>query len=185
MLLITTRIALRAAAPVAAGLLFAACSGSSQPTGSPTTQHPGSPGKTSAPHTALAPFTVAAAKQRATQYLALYSAGQWAAAYQYITPGLDKNITEEVWVGAHDACKNPSAGPTYLVSHGLQPVGNVAFSVSPAAAASALGTKLIYMMYVGGQWYYDPTNGWIYFGHSVSHAIAKAKGQGLCGSVVR
>jgi hypothetical protein len=53
------------------------------------------------------------------------------------------------------------------------------------AAASALGTKVIYMMYVGGQWYYDPTNGWIYFGHSVSHAIAKAKGQGLCGSVVR
>jgi hypothetical protein len=180
--LITTRTALKAAAPVAAGLLFAACSGSSQPTATPATQPPSSPSKTSVPDAVAPRFTVAAAKQRAMQYLALYSAGQWAAAYEYIAPGLDKNISEEVWLGVHDACKNPSPGPTYLVSHGLQPVGLVDFSVSPTRAAAALGTKQIYMTYSGGQWYYDPSDGWIYFGHSVSHAIAKAKGQGLCSS---
>lgn len=180
--LITTRTAVKAATLVAAGLLLAACSGSSQPTATPPTQPPSSPNQTPVPLTDAPRFTVAAAEQRATQYLALYSAGQWAAAYKYIDPGLDKNITEEVWLGVHDACENPSPGPIYLVSHGLEPVGFVAFSVSPARAASALGSKLIYMTYSGGQWYNDPTNGWIYFGNSVSHAIAKAKGQGLCGS---
>lgn len=177
--MITTRTALKAVAPVA-GLLFAACSGSSQPAATPAKQRPSSPALTPV---ALRPppgFTAAAAKQRATQYLALYSAGQWAAAYKYIAPSLDKNITEQVWLGVHDTCENPSTGPIYLVSHGLEPVGMVYFSVSPARAASALGSKLIYMTYEGGQWYNDPTNGWMYFGNSVSHAIAKAKGQGLC-----
>jgi len=180
--LITTSTVLKVVALVAAGLLLAACSGSSQATSTLTTQPPTSPTKTPLPHSVATPLTVAAARQRATQYLALYSAGQWAAAYEYIVPGLDKNISKEIWVGVHDACKNPSPGPTHLVSNGLQPVGLVDFSVSPAGAASALGTKQIYMTYSGGQWYYDPSNGWIYFGHSLSNAIAKAKGQGLCGS---
>jgi len=180
--LITTSTVMKVVALVAAGQLLAACSGSSQPAPTPTTQPPNSPTTTPLPHSVAAPLTVAAAQQRATQYLALYSAGQWAAAYEYIAPGLDKNISKQVWVGVHDACKNPSVGPTYLVSHGLQPVGLVDFSVSPAGAASTLGTKQIYMTYSGGQWYYDPSNGWIYFGRSLSHAIAKAKGQGLCRS---
>jgi hypothetical protein len=180
--LITTSTVPKVVALIAAVLLLPACSGSSQPASTPTTHPRNSPIKSRVAHSVAAPLTVAAARQRAAQYLALYSAGQWAAAYEYIAPGLDKNISKEIWVGVHDACTNPSAGQTYLVSHGLQPVGLVDFSVSPAGAASALGTKQIYMTYSGGQWYYDPSNGWIYFGHSLSHAIAKAKGQGLCSS---
>lgn len=163
--------------PVAAGLLLAACSGSSQPTTS-TTPAP-APSPSSSPSSTAAPVTLAAARQAATKFLDLYAAGSYAAAWELIAPGLRKNISEAAWVGVHQACKNPSARMTYVISHGvLAGVPLVVFTVSPEVAHS----KQLAFTYDDGAWGYDPSDGWIYFSHTFQQALATAKAKRRCNS---
>jgi hypothetical protein len=181
----SARCALKVALPVASGLLLAACSGSSQPAATTTTQAPRSPSRTPVPPAVAVPTTVAAAQQAATQYFDLYSistvldfdlysAGQYTAAYEFIAPGLRKNINEAVWVGVDQSCKNRSAGMTFVVSHGARAEGIplVAFTVSLTGAASALSSGQVSMTYADGKWYYDPSDGWVYFGRTLPQALA-------------
>jgi hypothetical protein len=176
-----TKRAVRAVAAVAAGLLLAACSGSSQPAS--TVTQPASPLIKPTPASLTpAPLDfatmVGTAQKAATKFLGLYAAGQYAATWKLIDPGLRQRISEAAWVGVHEACTNQPAGTTYAVSRRGTPFAVMVFAVSPRVANNGQ----IAFTYDGGQWWYDPSDGWIYFDRTLQQALATAKAKGRCGS---
>jgi hypothetical protein len=56
------------------------------------------------------PDTAAAAKSAAAAFFALYSAGQWQAAWQRLVPADQKIAPEKLYVEFHDACPSAAAG---------------------------------------------------------------------------
>jgi hypothetical protein len=155
---------------------------------SPKAAAPGAPAATSsaapsptATTAAAVPETAAAAKSAASAYFALYGAGQYAAVYPMIDPADRAQIQQSVWVAVHQTCRNQSsAGLTYAVSHPVAAGSDVVFSVGFAGAAAALGSEQVTFEYVGGQWYYVPSDEHVYAGHTAAQGIAAAKADGLC-----
>ncbi len=173
--------AVRVVAAVAAGLLLAACSGNSQ-SASTATQPPSPSMKPTPASLTPAPVDfatmVGTAQKAATKFLGLYAAGQYAATWKLIDPGLRKRISEAAWVGVHEACANQPAGTTYMVSRPGAPFAVMVFAVSPRVA----NRGQIAFTYGGGKWWYDPSDGWIYFGRTFQQALAVAKAKRRCGS---
>jgi hypothetical protein len=177
-----TKSAVRAVAAVAAGLLLAACSGSSRSASTATQSASPSMKPTSASLTP-APLDfatlVGTAQKAATKFLGLYAAGQYAATWKLIDPGLRKRISEAAWVGVHEACTNQPAGTTYRVSRRGAPFMVMVFAVSPRVANSG---QIAFTYGGASQWWYDPSDGWIYFGRTFQQALAVAKAKRRCGS---
>jgi hypothetical protein len=64
---------------------------------------------------APAPDTATAAESAAASFFALYSAGQWQAAWQRLVPADQKIAPEELYVEFHDACPSEAAGLAYKI----------------------------------------------------------------------
>ena len=75
--------------------------------GSPSSA--GSPAA-SASTAAAEPDTAAGVRAAAQQFYALYSAGQWGAAWAYLAPAARGAVTVATWSAVHDACPGPTAG---------------------------------------------------------------------------
>jgi hypothetical protein len=63
-----------------------------------------------APAAPATPDTAGAAKSAAAAFFALYSAGQWQAAWQRLVPADQKIAPEKLYVEFHDACASAAAG---------------------------------------------------------------------------
>lgn len=61
------------------------------------------------------PDTAAAARSVASQYLSLYSAGQWGAAWAFLAPSAQRLAPEGLWAAFHRDCPPQAAGMAYEV----------------------------------------------------------------------
>ena len=93
------------AASTLAGLMLAACSTAKTAASSPATSAAAAP--TSSP---AQPVTKAAVRSAATSFFALYSAGQWAAAYALVAPPAQRVVSETTWARVHDRRPAAAAG---------------------------------------------------------------------------
>jgi hypothetical protein len=170
---------------VAAGVIVAGCGTASTPDTSNAAPSASSSvtasAQPSASSTPTAPDSAAAAKSAAETYFGLYAAGQYGAVYPMIAPAARRYIRESVWVGLHNRCR-PSATATlsYKVTHPIL-AGTVAVvTVGYAGTAAALGSEQITFKYVGGNWYYQPSDLGVYRHHDLAQAVTAAKAGGIC-----
>ena len=130
--------------------------------------------------TTVQPETTAGAEAVAQQYLGLYSAGQFAASWNLLTPFVQKEVPEATWVGMHQGCPSQTAGMAYDVKN-ITMTGNTAIAtVTLAGAASSLASGSEAFTYAGGRWGYTPSDLALYQHGSVAADVAAAKAQGYC-----
>ncbi len=128
---------------------------------------------------ATAPKTAAAAKSAATLFLDLYSADQYSAAYEMLSPNAKKFITERTWARVHQACKGTS-GLSYTVTQPVLTGNNAVVSVSLAGTESDLGSDQESLIYRGNRWYFVPPDLSLYKHHSAAQVLSELKSLGEC-----
>jgi flagellar capping protein FliD len=165
----------------AAVLTAAACSSAPQATSASnnaaTTTAPASP----AAHASVAqPETAAAASAAARQYLGLYSAGQFAAAYGLFAPSARRAVSESTWVAVHQGCPPQASGLTYQVKDATVTGSTAVVTVTLAGAASSLASESEALTYSGGRWGFVPNDLSMYEHGSVKADLAAAKAAGYC-----
>jgi hypothetical protein len=169
-----------AVAVCGAALVVAACGGTSTPpaaSSEPPTSAPSSPAASPTP--AAQPQTAAAALTAAKSYFALYGAQQFAAVYPMIDPADRAQINESVWVAVHQQC-GPTSGLSYAVTSPVLAGTTAVVTVSLAGAASSIASEQVSFVYVGGQWYYQPSDTSDYAGNTTAQAVAALKAAGDC-----
>jgi len=124
-------------------------------------------------------MTGAAARSAATSYFDLYAAGQYAAAYELLSPAAQKVIKERVWVRVHQECRG-TPGLAYKVTRPVLAGSIAVVNVSLAGAASSLGSEEQSFAYRGGRWLYVPSDLSLYRHRTVPEILAGLKAQGVC-----
>lgn len=131
---------------------------------------------------AAQPETAAAVRQDATQFYALYSGGQWAAAWQYLTPAAQAKAPVATWTAVHDGCPSASAGLARTIK-GVTVAGTAAVVTETIAGTlGSLGTVADAWDYSAGRWGIQPpaSSLAVYSHGSVAADIAAAKAAGDC-----
>jgi hypothetical protein len=101
---------------------------------------------------AAQPETEAGVRSAATQFYALYSAGQWAPAWQMLTPAAQRQVPEATYAAVHAGCPSASAGLARVIK-GVTMAGSTAVvTETVAGVASALGSVTDAWSYSGGRW---------------------------------
>ncbi len=157
---------------LAGSVALAGCGGGgTSPTAAATTPAAASPAQ---------PATAAGARSAASQYFALYSAGEFAASWALLNPAVQRAIPQRVWVAVHEGCAGASAGLAYHIKNVMvdQDTAVVAFRLAGARPGLASGTEAF--AYAGGRWGYMPADMGLYRHGSVAKDIAAAKARGLC-----
>ncbi len=175
-----------------AGLLavgLVGCSGSSPaPAPYPGSAPPSSSSQaTSAPTEPAAtqtgpvePETKAGARAAAAKYYRLYSASQFAASWDLLSPSTEGAVPRAVWVSVHAGCLSADAGTARVIKSVLV-FGNAAIVTETIAGApSRLGKAHDVFNYTNGHWGFAPNDLGIYHHGSVAADIAAAKAQGFC-----
>ncbi|HEV3381679.1 MAG TPA: hypothetical protein VG142_11945 [Trebonia sp.] len=167
-------------AVVAAGVIAStvACS-SSAPAPSASTAATASAAASSAP---AQPETAAAAKSAAEQFFALYSAGQWDAAWELLTPADQKEAPESVYEAVHVGCPSQAAGLAYDVQKVTLAGSTAVVTYTLSGAASSLGSATLAMSWTPAGWGIEPNQMDVYSHGSASADIAATKAAGECAS---
>lgn len=97
------------------------------------------------------PDTAAAAKTAAQEFMALYSAGQWSAAWQYLTPADKAKIPESLYTAFHDGCPSKSAGLAYEIQD-VTLAGPTAVITYTIPVLAKLGSATMAMAWVPAGW---------------------------------
>jgi len=142
---------------------------------------PSAPGTASAPTGAsAAPDTAAAAKSAAASFFALYSAGQWPSAWQYLTAADKAKAPLSVYDQVHLGCPSKSAELAYTIK-GVTMAGQTAvITYSLSGVAGAIGSATMPATWTPAGWTVSPDMS--VYGHgSVKADIAYAKAAGDCG----
>jgi hypothetical protein len=128
------------------------------------------------------PETAIEATSVARQYFALYSAGQYAAAWSLFAPSAQHTVPLATWTGVHDGCVSPGSGLAYNVSDATVTGNTATVTVAFAGAASGLASGSEAFTYAGGRWGYTPSPAdlSLYQHGSVPADIAAAKAAGYC-----
>jgi hypothetical protein len=166
-------------AACAAAVVVAACGGTSTPPASSSTGHTTTPPAAAPSSPAAQPQTAAAALTAAKNYFALYGAQQFAAVYPMIDPADRAQINESVWVAVHQQC-GPTSNLSYAVTNPVLAGTTAVVTVSLAGAASSIASEQISFVYVGGQWYYQPSDTSDYAGNTTAQAVAALTAAGNC-----
>lgn len=164
---------------VAAGVMAtaAACSASTSPSSSGASDT-----ATQAPSAPPAPETAAAAKSTAEQFFALYSAGQWSAAWKLMAPADQKQAPEQVYEAVHQGCPSQAAGLAYNVEKVTLAGSTAVVTYTISGAASALGSATMALSWTPAGWGVEPGEMSIYSHGSTAADIAAAKAAGECAS---
>ena len=165
-----------------AGLTIAGCS--SGATGGPAGSAPASSAATAPTPSPAQPRTAAGARAAARSFFALYSASQWAAAYQYLSPAAQRAVREATWAKVHQRCPSKAAGLAYSIK-GVTLAGNTAvIRYGLSGALAGLGTAVQVFAYSGGRWGFTPSPADLamYRGHTVSQTVTAMKAKGDCAS---
>jgi hypothetical protein len=163
------------------------CSGSAPP----STPYPGSapPSVSSSPATAEPvvtqtgppePKTKAGVRAAAAKFYSLYSASQFAASWDLLSPAAQREVPRALWVSVHAGCPALSGGTARVIKSVLV-FGNAAIVTETLAGAeSQIGKSRDVFNYSDGHWGYAPNDLSVYGHGSVAADIAAAKAQGFC-----
>ena len=163
---------------VAAGLV--GCSGGTASQPSVATPGPAAVTSTAPPVAPASPKMRAGARAAAAQFYSLYSASEFVAFWNLLSPATKRNVSRGVWVSVHDACSDASTGKSRIIK-AVTVFGSAAIVTETiAGAASNLGTTEDVFNYANGHWSYSPGNLSIYHHGSVTADIAAAKAAGFC-----
>lgn len=169
-------------AAAVAGLVLAACSGTSS--GSPA--GPSAPARSASPgahaSSPVEPDTVSAVRADADDYLTLYTAGQFAVIYQMLSAPARQAIDQQAWVAVHRGCLGAAGGMSYKIRH-ISVAGQTAVvtaALTGAAAKPESTTETL--VYANGHWGFSPRDLALYRHGSVSADVAAAKAAGGCAS---
>jgi hypothetical protein len=168
-------------------LALASCSGSAPApapfTGAPPTSASSSPAATEPVATRTGPAereTKAGARGAAAKFYRLYSASQFAASWDLLSPAAQRTVSRAIWVSVHAGCPPVGAGTRRVIKSVLV-FGNAAIVTETLAGASSrLSSAHDVFSYVDGYWGFMPNDLGIYHHSSVAADIAAAKEQGLC-----
>jgi len=128
------------------------------------------------------PDTSAAAKSAAAQFFALYSAAQWAPAWQYLTDADKREAPLKVYETVHNGCPSKAAGLAYKIQ-GVTMAGRTAVvTYTIAGVASALGSATLAETWTASGWKVTGNDMGIYSHGSASADLAAAKAAGDCTS---
>jgi hypothetical protein len=129
------------------------------------------------------PDTPAGAEAAAQATFELYSAGQYAAVYQLLSPPVRAEVSAATWTAVHQACPPGASGLTYQVTDPqLVPGSSTAVvKVSLPGMGSSLLSETTTFDYVAGRWLWAPAttdeNG---YSGTAAQIVAYMKGKGLC-----
>jgi hypothetical protein len=128
------------------------------------------------------PKTKAGAHAAAADFYRLYSAAQFGASWDLLTPVAQQAIPLATWVGVHNGCLSANGGMSRLIKSVLVFSSTAIVTETIADAGSRLGKAKAYDVfnYVDGHWGYAPNDLNIYGHGSVAADIAAAKAQGFC-----
>ena len=149
--------------------------------GSPSSA--GSPAA-SASTAAAEPDTAAGVRAAAQQFYALYSAGQWGAAWAYLAPAAQSAVSVATWTAVHNGCPGPTVGLARVIKSVTFAGTTAVVSETVAGSLGNLATVSDAWTYSGGRWGFSlPASSMSFYKHgSVSADIAAAKAAGECGS---
>lgn len=135
-----------------------------------------------APAAATQPQTEAGVRGAANDFYALYSAGQWDAAWAYLTPATKAAVPEATFAAFHEGCPSPTAGMARVIKSVTLAGSTAVVTETVAGAAGALGSITDAWKYADGRWGFQPEASalGLYQHGSVSADIAAAKAAGNC-----
>lgn len=166
---------------VAAGLASCSVTGSSEPsTAGPPATAPSVVTSTAPPAAPVSPQMRAGARAAAAQFYDLYSASEFAAFWNLLSPTTKRQISGSVWVSVHKACTSAGAGKSRIIKT-VTVFGNAAIVSETMAGASPRTAEDVFS-YVDGHWSYSPEDLSVYQHGSVAADIAAAKAAGFCAS---
>jgi hypothetical protein len=170
------RTALAAAGALAAVLPAAACSASLS-AGAPAA--PAAAVKAAAP---AVPDTAAAARSAVQRFFALYSAGQWDAAWQYLAPASRKTAPEKLYAAFHAACPQASAGMAYQVKDVTMAGNTAVITYTIPAVEKIMGSATTAMAWTSGGWKteLDAASTALYSHGGLAGDLKAAKAAGYC-----
>lgn len=134
------------------------------------------------PASAAEPDTAAGVRAAATAFYALYSAGQWSAAWNDLSPAGKASVSRPVYIALHQACPPGSAGMARVIK-GITLDGTTAVvRETVAGSLGSLGTVADAWTYTGGRWSFSPdaASMAVYAHGSAKADIAAAKAAGDC-----
>lgn len=126
------------------------------------------------------PETTGGARSAASNFYELYSANQFSASWDLLSPTAQKAIPQAVWTGVHNGCPPAGAG-TAVVIKSVIVFGNAAIVTETTSGPGSGSAKAEDVFnYVNGHWGYTPNNFSIYHHESVAADISAAKALGFC-----
>jgi hypothetical protein len=128
----------------------------------------------------VAPDTSAAAKSAAAQFFALYSAGQWAPAWQYLTAADKAEAPLSVYTAVHQGCPSEAAGLAYAIKEVTMAGKTAVITYSLSGVAAAIGSGTMAETWTAAGWTVNPDDMSIYSHGSAAADIAAAKAKGSC-----
>lgn len=167
-----------AAGAVAIGL--AGCGGGGSPSATGPSVSPAVITSTAPPASPASPQMRAGARAAAARFYGLYSASQFAAFWNLLSPATKQQVSRRVWVGVHNACPDARARRSRTIK-AVTVFGNAAIvTEETTGTASRLETTEDVFNYVAGHWSYSPGNLSIYHHGSVAADVTAAKAAGFC-----
>jgi hypothetical protein len=150
---------------------------------------PASTGSTSSTTTpassaAAQPDASAGVRAVAQQFYALYSASQWAAAWDDLAPSAQSAVTVATWTAVHNGCPSQTAGMARVIKSVTVAGTTAVVAETVAGSLGNLATVSDAWTYSGGRWGFSPSAGSmsIYKHGSATADIAAAKAAGDCAS---
>jgi len=128
--------------------------------------------------------TAAAAKGAAQRFLTLYSAGQWDAAWQYLSPADKAKVPEKLFAAFHDGCPAEAAGMAYEIQ-GVTLAGKTAVvTYTIPAFAKTAGSATMPLAWVPAAWGVELASSSLnaYSHGSAAADVKAAKAAGECSS---
>jgi hypothetical protein len=160
----------------AVALAVTACASGSSSSGSPS-------GAAAAPSSASGqPETEAGVRAAATQFYALYAAGQWDSAWASLAPSVQAQVPEATFTAVHEGCPSPTEGMARVIKSVTMAGTTAVVTETVAGAAGALGSVTDAWQYAGGRWGISLSASalTVYTHGSVAADIAAAKAAESC-----
>jgi hypothetical protein len=131
---------------------------------------------------AAQPETEAAVRSDATQFHALYAAGQWAQAWEMLAPASQKAVPQSLYVAVHQGCQSPSAGMARVIKSITMAGSTAVVTETIGGALSSLGSVTDAWTYSGDRWgiTLDPSGLKDYSHGSAAADVAAMKAAGDC-----
>jgi hypothetical protein len=120
------------------------------------------------------------ARAAAAQFYSFYSASQFSALWNLLSPAAKRQVSKTAWVSVHQACPGAAAGKSRTIK-AVTAFGSAAIVTEAVAGAPAgPGTAEDVFNYADGQWSYSPGEVAVYGHGSIAADIAAAKSAGFC-----